>query len=112
MTGKMLTVKDAAERLGVPVNTVYKLTAERQLAHYRIGRSVRIDEADLDRYISGCYKSAQAPVRVTQQAVQAVRAATPTMTGPRPAGRQGDLWRRIHRPGLPQAVRRAVYGRL
>ena len=82
MTGKMLTVKDAAERLGVPVNTVYKLTAERQLAHYRIGRSVRIDEADLDRYISGCYKSAQAPVHVTQQAVQAVRAATPTLTGP------------------------------
>nr|WP_325300365.1 helix-turn-helix domain-containing protein [uncultured Dysosmobacter sp.] len=82
MTGKMLTVKDAAGRLGVPVNTVYKLTAERQLAHYRIGRAVRIDEADLDRYISGCYKSAQAPVSVTQQAVQAVRAASPTMTGP------------------------------
>ena len=62
MSGKMLTAKDAADRLGVPVKTVYKLTAERQLAHYRIGRAVRIAEADLDKYLAGCYKAQEAPV--------------------------------------------------
>ncbi len=81
-TSKMLTVKDAAARLGVPAKTVYKLTAERQLAHYRIGRSVRIDEADLARYMSDCYKAAQPHAEPPQQAVQAVKAAAPTLTGP------------------------------
>lgn len=82
MAGKMLTVKDAAERLGVPVKTVYKLTAERQLAHYRIGRAVRIAEADLDSYMSGCYKAVQHVEEPPQQAVQAARDTTPAMTGP------------------------------
>ena len=81
MAGKMLTVKDAAGRLGVPAKTVYKLIEERQLAHYRIGRAVRIDEADLARYKSGCYKAAQVHAEPPQQAVQATKAAAPAMTG-------------------------------
>lgn len=79
---KMLTVKEAAAWLGVPAKTVYKLIEERQLSHYRIGRSVRIDEDDLARYKSGCYKAAQPHVEPSRQAVQAVKAASPKLTGP------------------------------
>ena len=82
MAEKMLTVKEAAGRLGVPIKTVYKLTEERQLAHYRIGRAVRIAEADLDRYMSSCYTAAQPAVTPSREAIAAVRENTPTMTGP------------------------------
>ena len=57
----MLTVKDAAQRLGVPAKTVYKLTEEHSLACYRIGRAVRIAEDDLAAYMSSRYQPARPP---------------------------------------------------
>jgi len=51
-----LTVKQAAERLGVSAATVYQLCAAKLLAHSRVGLGrgvIRITEADIDRYLAG-----------------------------------------------------------
>ncbi|WP_420844085.1 helix-turn-helix domain-containing protein [Lacipirellula parvula] len=45
----MLTVEQAAARLGVHVSTIRKRVRERSLPHQRVGRSIRIKAADLDR---------------------------------------------------------------
>jgi len=46
-TGELLNVEEAAERMGMSVRYVRRLIAERRIAFYRIGRSIRIDSADL-----------------------------------------------------------------
>lgn len=52
--GKMLTVPEAAERLGLQPPTVYGMISEGTLPGYRFGRAVRVDEEEL-----GAWKEAQ-----------------------------------------------------
>ncbi|MBI1375991.1 MAG: helix-turn-helix domain-containing protein [Frankiales bacterium] len=47
----LLDVDQAAERLGTPVRFVRRLIAERRIRFYKIGRYVRIDRHDLDRFV-------------------------------------------------------------
>jgi putative molybdopterin biosynthesis protein len=51
MTLELLKVEDVARitRLSLPM--IYKLIAKGKLAHVRIGRSLRVDSADLDEFI-------------------------------------------------------------
>jgi excisionase family DNA binding protein len=44
---RLLTVEEAADRLGTSVRFIRRLIAERRIAYVRIGRHVRIAEADL-----------------------------------------------------------------
>ena len=76
----MLTAKEAAARLGVPAKTVYKLTAERLLACYRIGRAVRISADDLEAYMKSCYKAARPPENAAQQPRQGAAKKDPKET--------------------------------
>jgi putative molybdopterin biosynthesis protein len=46
-----LTVEEVAEKLKVSPATVYSLLRAGELISYRVGRSWRIDEADLLEYI-------------------------------------------------------------
>jgi excisionase family DNA binding protein len=53
----MLTVKQAATRIGVSVSLVYLWVESRQLAHYRISATgkrghIRIAETDLDAFLA------------------------------------------------------------
>ena len=60
----MLTVKQAAQRLGVSPTTVYGLCQRRLLPHIRIGLgrgAVRIREEDLEEYVRGATVRPQAP---------------------------------------------------
>jgi excisionase family DNA binding protein len=53
MTGTLLTVKQAAERLGVSAATVYQLCSARRIRHerYGVGRgTIKIPEDALDEY--------------------------------------------------------------
>jgi excisionase family DNA binding protein len=52
MTDKLLTVEEAAERLGTSVRFVRRLVAERRIAYIKVGRHVRIAEADLASFIA------------------------------------------------------------
>jgi excisionase family DNA binding protein len=49
---RLLTVEEAAGRLGTSVRFVRRLIAERRIAYIRIGRHVRIAEADLTSFIA------------------------------------------------------------
>ncbi len=47
----LLTVDQAAERLGTTTRFIRRLRAERRIAVIKIGRHIRIDSDDLDAFI-------------------------------------------------------------
>ena len=49
---RLLTVEQAADRLGTSVRFVRRLIAERRIAYVRVGRHVRIAEADLASFVA------------------------------------------------------------
>lgn len=53
MPGRMLTVRDVAERLGVCRATVYRLCERGDLPHIRVSNAVRIAHADLESFLRG-----------------------------------------------------------
>ena len=52
MTGKLLTVEEAADRLGTSARFVRRLIAERRIAYIKVGRHVRIAETDLAGFVT------------------------------------------------------------
>ncbi len=46
-----LSTKDAAERLGVTLRSLYRFIDEGGLAAYKFGRVIRLKEADVDAFI-------------------------------------------------------------
>jgi excisionase family DNA binding protein len=48
----LLTVEQAADRLGTSTRFVRRLIAERRIAYHKVGRHVRIAEADLINYLA------------------------------------------------------------
>jgi excisionase family DNA binding protein len=52
MTNKLLTVEEAADRLGTSVRFVRRLVLERRIAYIKVGRHVRIAEADLMGFVA------------------------------------------------------------
>ncbi|HZM80584.1 MAG TPA: helix-turn-helix domain-containing protein [Candidatus Limnocylindrales bacterium] len=52
VTGKLLTVEQAAERLGTSVRFPRRLIAERRITFVRVGRHVRIPEATIEGMIA------------------------------------------------------------
>jgi excisionase family DNA binding protein len=48
----LLSVEQAAERLGTSARFVRRLIAERRIAFVKVGRHVRICPADLDAFIT------------------------------------------------------------
>jgi excisionase family DNA binding protein len=52
MTDKLLTVEEAAGRLGTSVRFVRRLVLERRIAYIKVGRHVRIAEADLADFVA------------------------------------------------------------
>ncbi len=52
MLDRLLTVEEAAERLGTSVRFVRRLVFERRIAYTKLGRHVRIADRDLDAFIA------------------------------------------------------------
>ncbi len=50
--GRLLRIEDVADRLAVSRSMAWKLVAHGQLRSLRIGRSVRVRQADLEAYIT------------------------------------------------------------
>jgi excisionase family DNA binding protein len=48
----LLSVEQAAERLGTSVRFVRRLVFERRIAYTKLGRHVRFDPDDLDAFVS------------------------------------------------------------
>jgi excisionase family DNA binding protein len=49
---RLLTVEEAAERLGTSTRFVRRLIFERRIAFVKVGRHVRITPADLDAFVA------------------------------------------------------------
>lgn len=49
---ELLSVPEAAERLGTPVRFVRRLIAQRRIRFYKVGRYVRFDIRDLDEFLA------------------------------------------------------------
>ena len=50
----MLTVKQAAIRLGVSASRTYELVERREIAHYRVGTKILLSEDDVAAYLESC----------------------------------------------------------
>ncbi len=46
-----LSTKEAAERLGVTLRSLYRFIDEGDLIAYKFGRVIRVQQADVDRFI-------------------------------------------------------------
>lgn len=75
----LLTTKQVAERLHVSRPVVSRLCSSGQLAHHRIGSSLRISEADLEAYLARTRRG-EPQHRPTPNAE--VRAALAVVVGP------------------------------
>lgn len=60
-SASLLTVEQAAERLGTSVRFIRRLRHERRLTFIKIGKHLRIDGADLEEYIRACREEIPAP---------------------------------------------------
>jgi excisionase family DNA binding protein len=49
---RLLTVDEAAERLGTSARFVRRLIAERRIAYTKLGRHVRLATRDLDAFVA------------------------------------------------------------
>jgi excisionase family DNA binding protein len=49
---RLLTVEEAAERLGTSARFIRRLIAERRIAYAKLGRHVRIAARDLDAFVA------------------------------------------------------------
>ena len=49
---RMLTITQAADQLGTGPRFVRRLIAERRIPFHKVGRHVRIDEADLINFVA------------------------------------------------------------
>jgi excisionase family DNA binding protein len=49
---RLLTVEEAAERLGTSTRFIRRLIAERRIAYTKLGRHVRIAALDLDAFVA------------------------------------------------------------
>ena len=56
----LLTVEQAADRLGTSVRFIRRLRSERRIAVIKLGKHIRIDSTDLEAYVR---VSRQEPVR-------------------------------------------------
>lgn len=66
--GKMVTVSEAADRLHLSEKTVYAMISRGDITAYKFGKSVRIEEADLNTYVSGCKIRAASAAVITNAA--------------------------------------------
>jgi excisionase family DNA binding protein len=67
----MLTVEQAAQRLGTQVRFIRRLVAERRIRFYKIGKYVRFDPDDLAAYIEQGRVDAIHPVLIYQNGERA-----------------------------------------
>ncbi len=73
----LLTVDQAAERLGTSTRFVRRLIAERRIAFTKLGKHVRIDTADLDAFVAaGRVAPAAASLPEPWRATSSLRSAS------------------------------------
>jgi excisionase family DNA binding protein len=59
---QLLTMAEAAARMGVPLRMIRRLTTERRLAFVKVGRYVRIPMSAVEEFIAAGFRPATARV--------------------------------------------------
>jgi excisionase family DNA binding protein len=54
---QLLTAREVADLLRLPVSTVYELARTERLPHLRIGRAMRFSREDLEEYLADVCRS-------------------------------------------------------
>ncbi len=58
----MVSVREAAERLGIAISTLYDLVRQKKIAHHRVGTGrgrILFNEEDLSAYLASCKVEAE-----------------------------------------------------
>lgn len=50
----MLSIKQAAEYMGLSTKTLYRFVLERRLGHYKIGSRILIRQEDVEEFLGQC----------------------------------------------------------
>ncbi len=64
--GKLLTVREAAQRLRLSEAQVYRMVQIRELAGIKLGRSVRVFEQAIEDLLREGWEKATAPLRIAK----------------------------------------------
>ncbi len=56
---KLISADELAQRLGVPPVTVYSWAKRGKIPHYKLGRSVRFDQVEIEAWLLERYKPAK-----------------------------------------------------
>jgi len=51
LTGKLISVREAADQLGIGKDLLYKLVALDEFPHFRIGSRIRILDTDIELWL-------------------------------------------------------------
>ncbi len=49
---KLIGIQEVSERLGVSSNTLYCWISQRRIPHFKVGRLVKFDGVEIDRWIA------------------------------------------------------------
>ena len=58
MAGPLLSLRQVAQLLGISERTVYRLMDDGELHPYKMGKSWKFDQADIDAYLDRLRKTA------------------------------------------------------
>lgn len=50
---RWMSTRETADRLGITLRTLYRFIDEGQIAAYKLGRVIRLKEADVEAFIEG-----------------------------------------------------------
>lgn len=48
---KLIGIKELSEQIGIPVGTIYSWTSMKVIPHYKIGRLVKFEEAEIEKWL-------------------------------------------------------------
>ncbi len=101
--GRMLTVKQAAEQLGVQKSLVYEMFRRARIQGYRVEGAIRIPQDAVDQYLAE--HSNQAAVALAEPLTPPARPPAPRILPARPRrrGNSSGVFRHIRMPGTRPA---------
>jgi len=65
MNKELLSFKDACNYLKMPTDSLYKLTANKKIPHYKPGKRILFDKSQLDRWLEDHYVRSEKEIIAT-----------------------------------------------
>ena len=62
-----MTVREAANKIGISPSKLYQLASSRKISHYRVGGKILFGEDDVSAFLATCRVGVAAPAPATPQ---------------------------------------------